>query len=252
MSTALVTGATAGLGAEFARRLASEGYGLVLVARHKDRLDERAEELRGEYGVEVEVLPADLADADQCARVEERLSDTVRPVDFLVNDAGFALPTGFLRSSADDEERMLQVLVRAVVRLTHAASHAMAERGQGDIVNVSSVAGFLPGGTYGAAKAYVTAFSESVATRLEKKGVRVLALCPGFTHTEFHQRADIDKTTVPRWMWLTPERVVNEGLRDLRRGKVVSIPSHRYQAIIMATHMLPRPLLRRLARGRAA
>jgi len=248
MSTALVTGATAGLGAEFARHLAGEGYDLVLVARQRKRLEESAAELREAHGVRVEVLTANLADPDQCARVEDRLSDQERPVDFLVNDAGFALSTGFLRSSADDEERMLQVMVRAVVRLTHAAARAMVERGHGDVINVSSVAGFLPGGTYGAAKAYVTAFSESVAARLGAKGVRVTALCPGFTHTEFHERAHIDKSRVPGWMWLSAERVVNDGLRDMRRGKVVSIPSHRYQVIVLATHMLPRPLLRRLAR----
>jgi uncharacterized protein len=246
MPTALVTGATAGLGAEFARRLAAEGQDLVLVARDKARLDQRAEELRGRYGVQVEVLAADLADDAGCTDVETRLGDSERPVDVLVNNAGFALPTGFVRSSADDEDRMLQVLVRAVVRLTHAAAEAMATRGRGEIVNVSSVAGFIPGGTYSAAKTYVTAFTESVAAQLRRRGVRICAVCPGYTHTEFHQRAQVDKGSIPSWMWLDAERVVDEGLRDLRKGVVVSIPSRRYKAISALVRHVPRALLRRV------
>jgi uncharacterized protein len=194
----------------------------------------------------VEVLPADLTDDAGCADVEARLGDTERPVDLLVNNAGFALPTGFVRSTADDEDRMLRVLVRAVVRLTHAAAEAMATRGRGEIVNVSSVAGFIPGGTYGAAKTYVTAFTESVASQLRRRGVRVCAVCPGYTHTEFHLRAEFDKGSVPSWMWLDATRVVDEGLRDLRKGAVVSIPSRRYKVISAFVRHVPRGLLRRV------
>lgn len=251
MPTALITGATSGLGAEFARRLSVDGYDLVLVARDKGRLELTAEQLRGAAGVEVEVLPADLTDAAQCLDVERRLADPARPVDLLVNNAGFALPTSFHRSSADDEERMFDVLVRAPMRLTHAAVTAMLPRGSGSVINVASVAGFLPGGTYGAAKAYVIAFSRSLALRLGRKGVRVMALCPGYTHTEFHQRAEFDKSAVPGWMWLTAQRVVDEGLRDLDRGVVVSVPGRRYKALVLAARLVPPGLVNRVVGRRA-
>jgi uncharacterized protein len=251
MPTALITGATSGLGAEFARQLAGQGHDLVIVARDKARLEQSAEQIRDRAGVEVEVLPADLADPEQCREVERRLADADRPVEMLVNNAGFGLATYFHRSSADDEERMLDVLVRAPVRLTHAAVTAMVPRGSGSVVNVASVAGFLPGGTYGAAKAYMIAFSRSIAARLRRKGVRVMVLCPGYTHTEFHQRAEIDKTQVPGWMWLTAEGVVEHGLHDLRRGVVVSIPGRQYQAIVQALRLAPPRLVSRIAGRRA-
>lgn len=246
MPTALITGATAGLGAEFTRRLAGDGYDLVLVARDKARLERCAEQIRDRDGVGVEILPADLTDAEQCRTVESRLAEADRPVDLLINNAGFGLSTSFLRSSADDEERMLSVLVRAVLRLTHAAVTAMAARGSGAVVNVSSVAGFVPTGTYSAAKAYVTTFSRSVAAQVGRRGVRVMALCPGYTHTEFHERAGIDRAGVSGRMWLTAERVVDEALRDLRRGKVVSIPGRRYHAIATAARLAPPGLVDRV------
>jgi short-subunit dehydrogenase len=244
MPTALVTGATAGIGAVFADRLAREGQDLVLVARDETRLTEAAERLRRSYKVDVEVLPADLADGTGCAKVEQRLADRARPVDLLINNAGLGLGARFLDSDVDDEERMLRVLVLAVLRLTHAALPGMVARGRGAVINVSSVATWRPNGTYAAAKAWVTSFTEGLVRQVAGTGVRVMALCPGFTHTEFHQRAGL-RGPRPGQLWLTPERVVDEGLRDLRRGVVVSVPSTRYKIIAFLARHAPRPLLRR-------
>lgn len=243
MPTALVTGASAGLGELFARRLAGDGYDLVLVARDAQRLERLAAGLRDGYGRVVEVLPADLASDDGCARVADRLRDEARPVDLLVNNAGFGLGRGFLRTDLDEEERMLDVLVLAVLRLTRAALPGMVARGHGEILNVGSMAGFVPRGTYGAAKAWVISFTETLAHEVRRSGVRVAVVCPGFAHTEFHQRAGIRKEKIPAWMWLDPQRVVDEGLADLRRGKVVSVPTLRYRVLAAAGRHLPRRLV---------
>ncbi len=178
MTTALVTGATAGIGWSFCRRLADDGHDLVLVARDAERLEQRATELRDRSGVQVEVLPADLSDRAQVQRVADRLASADRPVDLLVNNAGFGIRTPFTRSDVADEERMVDVLVGAVLVLSHAAANAMRERGHGAIVNVSSVAGFAAMGSYSASKAWVTTFTEALATELAGSGVRVQAPVP--------------------------------------------------------------------------
>lgn len=251
MPTALVTGATAGLGAEFARQLAERGYDLVLVARDRARLADAAERLRAGHGVAVEVHPADLGDPAQRRTVEARLADPDRPVDVLVNNAGYGLPQGFLRSSVEDEEQLVQVLVLAVLRLTHAALPGMLARGRGAVVNVSSVAGFLPAGTYSAAKAWVTSFTEGLAPQLARKGVRAVAVCPGYTRTEMHQRMGI-QPRLPSWAWLEPQVVVRTALRDLERGATLSIAGAPYRAGAVLARLLPRAVLRRLAAGPAA
>jgi len=251
--TALVTGATAGIGAAFARHLAAEGHDLVLVARDKSRLDAYADELRQAHGVAVEPLAADLADDAGCAAVEARLADPERPVDVLVNNAGIGLARGFMQVGVDDEELVLRLNVRAVMRLTHAAVAGMVARRRGEIVNVSSVAGFaaaMPGSTYPASKAWVTNFSESIAAITRRDGVRVMALCPGYTRTEFHERAKIDMSRTPAWLWLDADAVVTEGLRDLRRGKVVSVPAWKYKVVAAAMRHLPRRLIQRASPDR--
>ncbi|HEX5988083.1 MAG TPA: SDR family NAD(P)-dependent oxidoreductase, partial [Nocardioides sp.] len=199
--TALVTGPTAGIGAAFARQLAERGHDLVLVARDQARLNALADELRSRYGVEAEMLVADLADREQLARVEGRVADPDRPVHVLVNNAGFGHKRPFLENSVEDEQRMLDVLVTAVLRLTHAALGAMVARGDGQIVNVSSIAGYLPRGTYSAAKAYVTSLSRWADATYRDRGVHVMALLPGFTTTEFHTRMDVSRRSAPSWMW---------------------------------------------------
>jgi short-subunit dehydrogenase len=250
-STALVTGATSGIGAAFARRLAAGGHDLVLVARDTVRLDETAGRLREGVGVQVEVLPADLATEAGQEAVAARLADACRPVDLLVNSAGLSLNTPFLRSTAEAEERLLSLNVNAVMRLTLAALPGMVERRRGSIVNVSSVAGFgaaMPGSTYPATKAWVTNFTESVALSVARFGVRLMALCPGYVRTEFHQRAGINMSKTPDWLWLDVDELVTDALRDLRRGKVVSVPDWKYKVAVFGLRHLPRRLLQRVAR----
>jgi len=253
MPTALITGATAGIGAAFVRQLAGERRDLVLVARNADRLQEVAETAR-QRGVEVEVLPADLADDEGCAAVEARLADRSRPIDLLVNNAGIGLAHPFLHNSITDEERMLRLNVRAVLRLTHAVLPSMMERCAGDVLNVSSVAGFgpvAPGGTYAATKAWVTNFTESLYAAVKDSGVRVTALCPGYVRTEFHERAGIDVGSRSGLLWLDADEVVRVGLMDLRRGRAVSVPSPQYKVVGGLVRHLPRPLLRAVVARRS-
>lgn len=243
--TALITGATAGIGREFAEQLAARDHDLVLVARDTERLERVAAELRERYGVETEVLTADLTDREQLARVEDRLADSERPVDLLVNNAGFGLKGRFLRNSVEQEQAQLDVLVVAVMRLSHAALGPMVARGHGAIVNVSSVAGFLPRGTYSAAKAYVTSFSEWAHHEYAAKGVRVMALCPGFVRTEFHQRMEVKRDSAPGFLWLQAPELVRAALADLEAGKAISVPSLKYKAIVTGARYVPSGLLQR-------
>jgi short-subunit dehydrogenase len=246
MPTAVITGATSGLGRAFTRALAREGYDVVLVARDAPRLEALAADLIAEHGIGCEVMPADLGDAVDTGRVEQRLLRG--PVDLLVNNAGFGMRAPFAAAEIQDEQHALDVMVRAVMRLSHAALQTMLGQHRGDIVNVSSVAGFLPRGTYGASKAWVTSFSAWANARYRRDGVRVLALCPGFVRTEFHQRMGVSMKDIPGWLWLDADDVVRVALSDLRRGKAISVPSLRWQVIVLLSRLAPRRLVERIAR----
>ena len=248
--TALVTGATSGIGAAFARRLAADGYDLVVVGRDGQRLEATAELLRAR-GVAVEPLTADLATVEGQELAAARVADPDRPIDLLVNNAGRSLNTPFLLSKPENEAGLLQLNVHAVMRLTRAVLPSMVDRGAGSIINVSSVAGFgaaMPGSTYPASKAWVTNFTESVALSVAPLGIRVMALCPGYVRTEFHARAGINMSKTPNFLWLDADRLVADALRDLRRGKVVSVPSWKYKVAVFGLRHLPRRMLQRVAR----
>ncbi len=253
MPTALVTGATAGIGAAFARVLAAAGSDLVLVARDEDRLLTSATVLADRFGVHVAILAADLTTDEGCAAVGARLAAPDKPIDTLVNNAGMGLYRPFGQSTLAEEEALLDLNVRAVLRLTHAGVRAMQLRGGGEIINVSSVSAFVPrgvGATYSASKSWVTAFTEGVAQQLSGTPVRISAVCPGFTHTELHDRAQIDHSDLPNWMWLDADAVAADALIAVRKGRPVSVPGRQYKALLGLTRVLPRPVLRRALRGR--
>lgn len=246
---AVVTGATAGIGAAFARRLAADGHDLLLIARDGQRLADTAAELSTQHRTDVQCLAADLSTEDGCAAVERRLR--AEPVDLLVNNAGISLNRSFLRSTVAEESRLLRLNVHAVLRLTLAVLPGMTERRRGAVINVSSVAGFaplMPGSTYSASKAWVTNFSESIAESVRPFGVRVMALCPGYTRTEFHERAGINMSKTPDWLWLRADDVVRDGLRDLARGRVVSVPNWKYKLVVFGLRHAPGQLWRAVAR----
>jgi hypothetical protein len=244
MSTALVTGASAGIGRAFAERLAREGTDLVLVARDRARLDELADGLRRRHGVAVEVLVADLSDRAATGRVCDRLEDDMRPVELLVNNAGLGLKERFLDNDLASEEAALDVMVRAVLLTCHAAGRAMRARGRGAILNVSSVASYIANGTYSAEKAFVTVFTEGLASELAGTGVTATALCPGFTRTEFHERAGIQVSALPSSLWLDADDVVQQALNDVAKGKVISVPGAQWKVVTAGVRALPRPLVR--------
>ncbi|MEJ7775283.1 MAG: SDR family oxidoreductase [Nocardioidaceae bacterium] len=244
-TTALITGPTAGIGHSFAHQLARRGHDLVLVARDVVRLESVANDLRSAYDVQVEVLPADLTDRAALRIVEERLADRGRPIDLLVNNAGFGLKRGFLDNDIDDEQAMLDVLVTATLRLSHAALGSMSERGHGGIINVSSVAAFLPRGTYSAAKAWVNSFTEWAANQYRPQGVTVMSLCPGFTRTEFHERMDVGRDSAPDFLWLEADELVATALTDFDKGRIYSIPSAQYKVITSVARVVPNRVLQR-------
>lgn len=246
-AVALITGPTSGLGKGFARRCAADGYDLVLVARDRTRLEELADELRAAHGCAVEVIAADLAKAADRDAVAKRLADGVR---LLVNNAGFGTSGEFWTADPALLHAQLDVNVTAVLELTRAALPPMLESGAGTVVNVASVAGLMSGrgSTYSASKAWVVSFTEGLANGLDGTGVGIHALCPGFVHTEFHERAGIDMASTPEFLWLTVDGVVDDCLRAVAGKKVVIVPGLQYKALVTAGRLLPRSLVRTAAK----
>jgi short-subunit dehydrogenase len=297
MVVAFVTGGTSGIGAAFARQLAAEGYDLVLVARDSERLESTAETLRA-TGRTVETISADLSDRDAVARLAERLEDPTRPIDLVVNNAGFGMHSTVLDPDVSQHDRAFEVMVRSVLVLSGAAARGMIARtpngatvgntnvsstnvgttnvsstdvgstdvgntnvgssdagnagpsgtaaatSTGTIINVSSTAGFITTGNYSAIKAWVTTFTEGLANELKGTGIQVTALCPGWVRTEFHERAGIGASSIPNLMWLDAEQLVAACLRDVKRGKMISIPTVRYRALIWMARHAPRSAVR--------
>lgn len=245
---ALVTGATAGIGASFARLLAREGYDLLLVARDLERLHERKDELlRSHPRLSIEVLSADLATESGISAVESEIKSGIS---VLINNAGFGINKSFTKSQIESEKDLLSVLVTAPVRFTHAA---LATGGEGElrekeliIINVSSVASWIAGGTYSAAKSYLTVLSESLHTELSGSKVKVTALCPGFTRTEFHQRGRMRMSGLPNFLWMSADQVSEIGWRDALAGKAISVPGWHYKTISGIARFAPRPWVRRI------
>lgn len=234
MPIALVTGATAGIGAEYARQLAAAGMDVVLVARDAERLASVARQLAATYRVRTEVIVADLLDESQFTSVEARVAATDVPVDYLVNNAGFGLPRDFADTAVADELRQFDLLARVPLRLIHAALGQMLPRRSGTIVTVSSSAGLAGLGSYSAAKAWSIMFARWANPYFRSSGVTVSAISPGFVHTEFHERMNVSRESMaPRWMWLDVETLVRKAIRDVRRRRAVSVPTLRYK-IIMA------------------
>jgi len=245
--SALVTGASSGIGERLARRLAADGCDLVILARRTGRLEALAAELRGAHRVRVEVLTADLTSPDGLAAATGRLSDPDRPVELLVNNAGFGSSGSFADLPAGRAQAQVRLNVTAVVRLTHAALPGMLRRGHGGILNVSSVAGFVPSpgaATYGATKAFVTSFSESLAAEVKGRGVHVTALCPGFTRTDGRGRSGVTPAALA---WLDADQVARAGLEAVAAGRVLSVPGAQYKSAVSLSRVVPRAVVRSAA-----
>lgn len=249
--TALVTGASSGLGAVFARRLAAEGYDLVLIARREERLAELAESLQAQHGIKAEVFTADLSDPDQVAQVEQHIRE-IETLTLLINNAGFGAMKEFTEIDLDQQIDMIMVNVIAGVRLAYAALPGMKARDRGAIVNVSSVAAYTPikkNVTYGATKSFVTTFSEALQAELQDTAIKVQSLTPGLTRTEFQDVAgmeDDDQEQIPEMLWMSAEEVVDQSLEALKRGQVVCVPGWHNQATVAS---FKTPGLRQLMLG---
>jgi short-subunit dehydrogenase len=247
---ALVTGSSSGIGAAFARALVAHGYDVILSARREERLRGLAAELEREHGRSTEVLVADLATDRGVEHVAARLGDPDRPIDLLVNNAGFGTAGALWELDAVREEQEIRVNVVAVVRLTHAALATMVRRGRGGVINVSSVAGYQPtpwGATYGATKSFVSSFTHAVHEELRGTGVRVMVLAPGYTHTEFHERAAMPVDQSPELLWQSPETVVAAALHAYERGRVVCTPGPLNTVAAAFSATLPAAITRRVA-----
>ena len=250
MATGMVTGASAGIGTAFASQLAARGDGLVLVARDRDRLVALANDLSARHGVDTEVIAADLTDPAQLATIEARLADRDRPIDLLVNNAGFGTNGRFADLDRDTETREIALNVVALVRLTHAGLAPMLARGHGGVLNVASLAGGQPtpgNATYGATKAFVSSFTQSLHEELRGTALKITVVCPGFTRTEFQERAGFDSSKVPGFLWQSAETVAAGALAALGQNRAVYVPGALNRVTAGVVSVLPDALTRRVA-----
>ena len=241
-SWALVTGATAGIGESFTRLLAENGYNIVLVARDLPRLQERAHSLEAKFAISTKVIQADLSTNEGCESIEKFIA--ANQIDVLINNAGFGINKAFTLSELNAEQQLLDVLVRTPMRLMHTVLPGMKERNKGVVINVSSVAGWIAGGTYSASKSYLTVLSESLHTELASTNVKICALCPGFTRTEFHQRGRMSMKGLPRFMWLNSDKLVATAWKEAIAGKALSVPGWQYQILTFVIRCAPRSMVR--------
>jgi short-subunit dehydrogenase len=246
MAIALITGASSGIGLAYAKLLAREGFDLVLVARDLPRLNKLAKELNKAHKVKVQTIKADLTKPAQLGKVESRLANKINPIAVLINNAGFGIKQSFIDSDLKREQELLDVLVTAPMRLTHAVLPNMIKQNNGVVVNVSSIASWIAGGTYSAAKSYLTVFSEYLNNELKGTKVKVSALCPGFTRTEFHQRGKMRMDGLPNFMWLDADKLVAKSWKDVQKNKSVSVPGMQYKILALMAQYAPRPLVRKI------
>jgi len=241
---ALVTGASAGIGWHFANLLVNNGYDLVITARNTERLNELSRQLNTKNGVDIEVISADLTTDSGISIIEQRLK--AGDIDVLINNAGFGLNQSFTKSKNVEEIEIIKILCEAPMRFAHAVLPAMIERNSGIIINVASVAAWITGGHYSAAKSYLMVLSESLHTELAETAIKVTSLAPGFTHTEFHQRGAMKMDGLPKFMWLDADYVVKQAWADANAGKAISIPGNQYRILYLVMRYAPRALVRRL------
>ena len=249
--TALITGASSGIGLELAKLFARSGHNLVLVARSKDSLDALAEGLVREHGVAVRVIPKDLSDPTAPRELYAELAEHSIPIEVLVNNAGFGLRGPFAESDLDEQLEMLRVNVVAVTHLTRLFVSDMVGRGKGKILNLGSTAGLVPGplmAVYYATKAYVLSFSQALSIELAGSGVTVTALIPGATRTGFADRAGTSESRLFRGATMDAEAVAGIGYRGLMQGKAIVVPGLRNRALAFGTHLAPQRVLSQIAR----
>ena len=246
MKKALITGASAGIGLEFAYQLAQKNYDLILVSRNQQKLSEIAQEISSKYKNINEVLVADLASKEGIDLVSNKIK-TDEDIEFIVNNAGLGINKPFHKATLYEESDLLNVLVKAPLEITHSAITSMLNRNKGFIINVGSVAAWTTSGTYSAAKVWLTSFSESLNTNYQKKGINICVVAPGFTKTEFHQRANMSTESIPNWMWLSTKIVVKDSIDAVLKGKTIVVPSIRYKLLVTFLKLMPRTFIRKFS-----
>jgi len=249
MPTALITGGTVGIGHAFAQALAAKGYDLVLASRDAAGLKAVADTFRTAHGIAVEVIPTDLTVRADVLALADRLEDPDRPIDLLINNAGFAVHDSLLKKDFSLQERAMDVMGLDVLILSGAAARAMTARGHGAILNVTSSSAAITTGNYSAVKAWATVYTEALSNELRGTGVKAMALLPGWVKTEFHSRGGVKAHNLPGFVWIDVNQLVHQALEDLENGKVLSVPTKRWAFMVWLGHLAPRAAIRAVSRA---